>query len=152
MTDVNRLSKFKIGHTKNERGEKVANAYDLMRALRVPRSDANNCTKTLRGLTETHGLSFGSDLFKASEAKTACWAPSCTLPQMVEFIMVLPGDVAASVRKAAAIVFSSWLGAPDKVIRGIRLQHKIKDPLTALEAMVDQRLRGPHGLPIKPHY
>ena len=88
MTDVNRLSKFKIGHTKNEKGEKVANAYDLMRALRVPRSDANNCTKTLRGLTETHGLSFGSDLFKAPEAKKACWAPSCTLPQMVEFALM----------------------------------------------------------------
>ena len=68
MLAICELESFQIAVTNNAAGEKLVNAYDLVRALRVARADSNNCAATLRALTATHHLTFGSDSFKLAGA------------------------------------------------------------------------------------
>ena len=133
MPDLCKLAEHSIGVSRNDADEVVVNAYDTLRAFQVPGSDSNNCSATLAALTKAHGLEFGRASFKSPGAKKATWAPACNMLQMIDLIFVLPGVLAATVRKTAAVVFASWLGAPHKVIQAMRSKHKITTPLNALK-------------------
>ena len=70
-------------------------AYDVLRAFKCPRSDANNISTTLIKLRDRHNLTFEYDQFPAQGQWSAMSTHSCTLEQTLELIMVLPGEGAA---------------------------------------------------------
>jgi hypothetical protein len=140
MAIVEKFHALQIGVGTDSSGENVVNAYDVLRAFQVPRSDSDNCSKTLKDYVTTHDLTFSRARFK-SPGRKATWAPSCNILQMIELIMVLPGELAAAVRKAAAIVFAHWLGAGPTQMKTIRQKQGVRDPFESLEDVLQAKLQ-----------
>ena len=115
----------------------MVNALDLLRAMQVPRSDRANCSKTLLELVHRYGLTVGRDSFKSPGCRQHRMVPSVTLRQMIELILVLPGEYAARVRKAVAIVFATWLGASQQLVQITRARHGIDQPFKMLRQIVE---------------
>ena len=111
----------------DEEGDKVVNAYDVLRTFNVPKSDCNNCSTTLKALIDSHHLSLTRALFKNAGSRCSHHAPACNAVQLVELIMVLPGLQAAQIRKAAAVLFASWLSMPTKQIANLRRKFGVTD-------------------------
>ena len=95
----------------------MVNALHLLRAMQVPRSDRANFSKTLQELVCNYGLTVGRASLKSPGARQHRMVPSVTLTQMIELILVLPGEHATRTRKAAAIVFATWLGAHSNLFK-----------------------------------